>query len=410
MKEVSDMDKTMKNIIIIVTLDTKGEEALYVKDLIRRRGHNPLVMDIGIMGEVPFQPDFSREEVAMAAGRTLQELGTDMGTYSDTLAVMALGARKIMEDLIAGGKMDALLSIGGGLGTTQALEAMRNLPVNIPKLALSTVAFAGGINIEMVSIDQGMIQSPADLWGVNRITKMILRRAAGAICGMAEEQEETEAEEKRLVGISALGVHAYVERCKSLLLKNGYEPIVFHSIGTGGLEKLVREGYFSGTLDLSCYEIVNHICGGLIKGGEEKFTAACRMGIPQVISIGGMDFFPLSAAQPVPSGLRERRILSHGMVNLIKTTPQEQEQIGAMLAEKINEAVAPVVVLVPLEGFSKLDYGKEMPFYDPGAGQRFTGTLKGRVSNDLVEIEEIQAHINDPIFSERATALLLSKM
>ncbi|MCX5812564.1 MAG: Tm-1-like ATP-binding domain-containing protein [Proteobacteria bacterium] len=404
------MDKTVKNIVIIVTLDTKGEEALYVKELIKKRGHNPLVMDIGIRGKVPFRPDFPREEEAIAAGRTLQELGIDMGTYSSTLSVMALGASKIMEDLIAGRKMDALLSIGGGLGTTQALEAMRKLPVNIPKLALSTVAFAGGINIEMVSIDQGMIQSPADLWGVNRITKMILRRAAGAICGMAEEQEETEAEGKRLVAISALGVHAYVERCKSLLLEKGYEPIVFHSIGTGGLEKLVREGYFSGTLDLSCYEIVNHICGGLIKGGDEKFTAACEMGIPQVISSGGLDFFPLSAAQPIPTELRERRILSHGMVNLIKTTPQEQEQIGALMAEKINKAIAPIVVLVPLEGFSKLDHDEEMPFYDPGAGRRFAGILRERVSNDLVEIEEIHAHINDPIFSERATVLLLSKM
>jgi uncharacterized protein (UPF0261 family) len=255
-----------------------------------------------------------------------------------------------------------------------------------------------------------MIQSVADLWGLNRITRMALQRAAGAICGMVEEQEEKEGEEKPLVAISALGVHTYVDRCKSLLLEKGYEPVVFHSVGTGALEKLIRQGYFSGALDLSCYELVNDVCGGPVKGGDEKFTAACEKGIPQVIALGALDFFPWPMSERLPAKFKNRTKSLHALVNLIQTTPQEQQKIAEALAGKINKAIAPTVVLVPLKGFSKLDRSKEMPFYDPEAGRRFVRVLKKKVSNPFVEIEEMEAHINDPIFAERATALLVGKM
>jgi uncharacterized protein (UPF0261 family) len=147
-----------------------------------------------------------------------------------------------------------------------------------------------------------------------------------------------------------------------------------------------------------------------VKGGEEKFTAACEKGIPQVISSGGLDFFPLFTSQSIPADLMKRAVFSQGMVNLIKTTPQEQEKTAVLLAEKINKACAPVVVLIPLEGFSRLDRSQEMPFYEPGAGYRFVSVLKEKVFSPFVEIEEIGAHINDPIFAERATSLLLNKM
>ena len=405
------MGREGKRIAVVVTLDTKGEEALYLKRLIERRGHVPLVVDVGIGGEAPFRPDFSREEVARATGRSLEEIRNGARTHWDVLAAMAVGARAVIQKLVDEKKIDGLLSIGGGLGTTQASMIIPELPLSLPKLVLSTVAFVpGAMSGEMVSVDQAMMQSPADLWGLNSITRIALQRAAGAICGMAEEQEEREMDEKRRVAISTLGLHSYVDRCKSLLTENGYEPVVFHSIGTGGLEKLVRQGYFAGTLDLSCYELVSHVCGGIARGGAEKFTAACEMEIPQVIASGALDFFPLFSYQAIPARLRKRSVFSQGMVNLIKTTPQEQDRIAALLAEKVNKARAPTVVLVPLKGFSKLDSGKDMPFYDPGAGKRFAAVLRKHASNPIVDIEEIEAHINDPVFAEKAAALLLSKM
>jgi uncharacterized protein (UPF0261 family) len=405
------MSQKGKNIVIIGTLDTKGEEVLYLKELIQRRGHHPLVMDVGTGGNVAFQPDFSREEIALATGRSLQEILATYEKYTDALTAMAMGAKSIIQKLIAEKKIDGLLSIGGALGTIQTLMITRDLPLNVPKLTLSTVAFVADlITTEVVSIDQAMIQSVADLWGLNRITRMALQRAAGAICGMVEEQEEKGVVGKPLIAISALGVHTYVDLCKSLLIEKGYEPVVFHSVGTGALEKLIRQGYISGTLDLACYELINYVSGGPVKGGEEKFTAACEEGIPQVIAPGALDFFPWPLQIPFPDKFKNRTMNLHSRVNLIRTTPQEQEETAMLLAEKVNNARAPTVVLVPLGGFSRLDRSKEMPFYDPGAGRRFANALKGKVSNPLVEIEEMEVHINDPAFAERATALLLDKM
>jgi uncharacterized protein (UPF0261 family) len=397
-----------KNIIIIGTMDTKAEEALYLKELIKRRGHNALVMDLGIGGKVPFEPDFPREKVALATGRSLGEIRTSAGPqgYSDVLFAMAKGATKIIGDMAAEGKVDGLLSIGGSLGTGQALATMRDLPLDFPKIVLSTIAFvAEAITSDMVSMDQVMMQSVADLWGINRITKMDLQRAAGAICGMAEMQEE-EVEEKPLVGITCLGVHHYVDRCRVLLEEKGYEPVVFHSVGSCTLEKLITQGYFSGVLDLCAYELVNYVCGGVVKGGEIKFTVAGEKGIPQVIGPGALDFFPVFASEPLSAEHQKRPHLQHALVHLVKTTPEEREKIATLLAEKVNKAKGPTAVLVPLEGFSRLDQGKEAPFYEPEAGRRFADILKQRVSNPLVKTEVVEAHINDPAFAERATALL----
>ncbi len=196
------MGRTGKNILVVGTMDTKHEEALYLKDLIDKRGHKTLIMDIGTGGAVPFQPDFSREEVALGTGRSLEDIKKNIPNYSDMLAAMAAGAREVIQRGITAGKIDALLCIGGGLGTTQATMIMPGLPLHAPKLILSTVAFVpGALNPDMVSIDQAMMQTPSDLWGLNRITKMALQRAGGAICGMVEEQmEERGGKKQPLVG------------------------------------------------------------------------------------------------------------------------------------------------------------------------------------------------------------------
>jgi uncharacterized protein (UPF0261 family) len=405
------MGSQSKNILIIGTMDTKAEEALYMAEIIKNRGHNALLMDIGIGGTVPFKPEFTREEVALATGRPFGEvIASAAGRYADALSTMANGAKAIIEELNAQRKIDGLLSLGGSQGTCQALTIMRNLPLRISKFAISTVAFiAEIINSEVVSIDQAMSQSVADLEGLNRITRLALQRAAGAICGMVEEQKEEE-DKKRAIAISSLGVFEYAGHCKKLLQEKGYEPIVFHSVGTGAMEKIIQQGYVSGVLDLTCYELINLVTGGAIRGGEEKFSAACEKGIPQVIAPGALDFFPWPIAMPFPDRWVERKKIRHGFVDLVMTLPEEQKETALRLATKINKTTVPITVLVPLFGFSCLDQSKEMPFYDFGAGKRFATVLRENVSNPLVEIEEIDAHINDPVFVERATDLLLNNL
>ena len=408
-----DTDRGARNIVILVTLDTKSEEAFYLHRLIMERGHNPVIMDIGISGEAPSGPrGFAREDVARSAGcRSMEEMRARSRDYNDSLSMMAMGAKKLLGDLIAEGRLDGLISIGGSLGNAQALRIMRELPFRIPKIAVSTVAFIGElITIEMVSVDQAMMQTVADLQGINHITKMILERAAGAICGMVEIQRTADEEHKPLVAISALGVHDYVPHCKSLLMEKGFELVVFHSVGTGALEKMIRQNYFEGVLDLCCYELVSLVCGGPVRGGKEKFVAACEAEIPQVISVGAMDFFPWPVGWLVPAKFKKRPMISHADANLVKTTPPEQRKIAAVLAERMNHAKAPAVVLVPMRGFSRLDRGERAPFYDEGAGGRFIRALKKGLSNPLVEVREVDAHINDPLFAEAASETIAEKL
>ena len=184
------MGKTRKTIVVLATLDTKAEEALYLKELIKKRGHNPLVMDIGTSRDHSVHADFTNEELAQAIGRSLEEIRAGVDHYPEVLMALSTGGQKIIQDLLSQGKIDGLLSVGGGIGTVAAIKIMRELPLTIPKLALSTLAFVGTYTFDMVSLDQTMMQSVADLYGINRITKISLQRAAGAICGMAEAHED----------------------------------------------------------------------------------------------------------------------------------------------------------------------------------------------------------------------------
>jgi uncharacterized protein (UPF0261 family) len=276
---------------------------------------------------------------------------------------------------------------------------------------LSSIAFTPMITPGSVSIDQVMMQTIGDLWGLNRITKMVLQRAAGAICGMAEEQIEEGKEEKGIIAITTLGVHSYVDYCKPLIIEKGYEPVVFHAVGTNACEKLVRNGYFDGLLDLSIYELVNYVCGGAISGGEEKIKAACEKGIPQVIAPGALDFFTWTGTMDsLPSKYQKRNIHMHNpLVLLIQTSSKEKKEIAKLIVERVNKTKGPTVILIPLKGFSSLDTeGK--PFFDPEAGKKFAGVLHKGITNSLVEIMELNVHINDPLFAQRAAELLLNKM
>jgi uncharacterized protein (UPF0261 family) len=405
------MAKRAKTIGILVTLDTKWEETAYMKGLLEKRSYRPLVLDVGTRGNAPFPAEYSCEDLAKAGGRSLAEIHVGPHGYMEIMSTVAAGAKKVVENLVAEGKLDGLLSIGGGMGTSTALLVMRELPLSLPKLLLSTVAFVTEVvSTEKVSLDQAVMQSPADLYGVNSITRVSLQRAVGAMCGMVEiqEEEKAEAQKKPLVAISTLGVHRYVDRCQALLKERGYDPVVFHAQGSLQIEKLIRWGYLHAALDLCVYELVNYVCEGVEKGGEAKYTAACEKGIPQVISLGALDFFPLPTSIPLPPRLEKRKSFVHGLIHLIQTSPQEQEKVAEMMAETLNKGHGPMVVLVPLKGFSNLDSSPEMPFYEPEAGKRFSAVLKSRLTNPLAKIVEIEAHINDPVFAERATALLFS--
>ncbi len=401
------MGEKKKNIVLLATLDTKGAEAAYLKELINKRGHHALVIDASILGKPAFKPGISNEEVAQAAGTSIQEI-QNLKSEGEAISCMVQGVSTILKDLILKEKIDGIISFGGTMGTSLGLGTMRPLPLEIPKLMLSSVAFTAMVHPESVSIDQTMMQTVSDLLGLNYITKMILQRAAGAICGMVEEQEKVGAQDKEVIAITTLGVHYYADRCSALLSKEGFEPVVFHAMGTNACEKLIRQGHIHGVLDLSIYELINYVGGGAVGGGEEKVTAASETGIPQVIAPGGLDFFTWAGSKDsLPPRLKDRKTHMHNpLICLVQSTAEEKEEVARLLIERLNRATKAAIVLVPLQGFSSLDPAG-MPFYKADAARIFADNLKKGLNNKLVKVIELDAHINDPIFAEKATALLM---
>src|SRR4030095_916963 len=163
---------------------TKGEEHGFVANIIRQRGHQVLVIDVGALDAPRLKPDIGRQAGAQAAGVDFAAwlAKRDRG---ESVAAMSKGAPIVLSKLVAEKKVDGVISLGGGGGTAIATSAMRALPVGFPKLIVSTLgsgttAQYGGVK------DIVMFPSIVDVAGLNRISREILTRAAGAICGMVE--------------------------------------------------------------------------------------------------------------------------------------------------------------------------------------------------------------------------------
>lgn len=397
-----------KKIVIIATLDTKGEEANYLKNLVIEKGHISTVIDSGVFSNHFCEADISNEKVAESIGLTIQDIRNSKDEGA-AISLMIKGVTTVIQQLLAEDNIDGILAIGGSMGTSLGLKVMKNIPVRIPKLMLSTVAFTPYIVPDSVTIDMVMMQTITDLRGINSVIKPILKRAVGAICGMVESGEE-EVKQKPVVGLTGLGGHEVVEKCRPFLIERGYEPVIFHSVGTNACEQMVTEGFVDGLLDFSVFELVNLICGGEVKGGELKITAACEKGIPQVIAPGALDFFSWSGGlDTLPVQFKDRKNHIHNpLVVLIPTTTEERIAVAKEMIERINKAIVPTVLLVPLKGFSRQD-NKDKPFYNPGEGQKIFEMFKHGIKNSLVDVVSLDAHINDTIFAETAVRLLAGK-
>lgn len=396
-----------KTIVIIGTLDTKGEEFRYVKELIQRRGHKTIVIDVGILGEPPFQPDIGHEEVAKAAGTTLKQI-IALGGEAEAITVMTEGATKIAQQLYSEGRIDGVIALGGSMGTWLALAVMRSLPLGVPKLMVSTEAFSGFINPDMVGSGQMLTDCVAGLWGLNAISRVMLENAVSAITGMVENYREI-VPQKPLIGITTLGVaaHNYTSQIRPLLESRGYEMAVFH-IGAGGrnLEPLIEEGLIAGVLDLCLMELTNYLCGTLWNGGPNRLEAAGRKGIPQVVAPGGVDFVCWAGTpETLPPRFRNRPMHMHNPNDtVVMTTTKEKARLGKLVAQKLNRATGPTAVLIPTRGFAESDRPGGA-FYDPEGRRAFITALKRHIE-PRVKVVELDAHINDPAFAQEAVTIL----
>src|SRR6478736_5490088 len=396
----------MPTIAILGTMDTKGVEHGYVADLIKQRGHQVLVIDVGTAGEPRLQPDVTRVEVAAAAGVDFAVLSAKQDR-GESVTAMSLGAPLVLVKLAAEKRIDGVISLGGGGGTAIATAAMRALPVGFPKLMVYTLA--SGNTAPYVGVkDIVMFPSVVDVAGLNRFSRQLLARAAGAICGMVEMQPPA-ASDKPLIVASQFGnTTACIEHAKKILEAAGYEVIVFAATGTGGrtLESLIETGLVAGVLDVTTTEWADELVGGALTAGPTRLEAAARRGVPAVVSTGCLDMVNFGPPETVPAKFAGRKFYQHNpQVTLMRTTADECAQLGKILAEKLNRSTGPVQVLLPLQGGSVIS-APGGPFHDPAADGALYAALKSSLRPGIV-VQELDAAINESVFAEACAAALL---
>lgn len=396
----------MATIAVFGTMDTKGEEHGFVAELIRKRGHHALIVDVGIAAAPQIAPDVSREEVARIAQLDLAALvsGNDRGA---AVLAMSQAAPIVLSKLYAEGTIQGVISLGGGGGTAIATAGMRALPIGFPKLMVSTLA--SGNTAHYVGVkDIVMMPSIVDVAGLNRISREILTRAAGAICGMVEA-EVVEAADKPLVVASMFGnTTECVQHARKVLEAAGYEVLVFHATGVGGrtMESLIEAGMVAGVLDLTTTEWADELVGGFLGAGLTRLEAAAACGVPAVVAPGCLDMVNFHAPETVPARFAERVFYHHNpQVTLMRTNAAECAELGRIIAEKVSASRGPVAVMIPTEGVSVIST-EGGPFHDAEADAALFSALKQGLRKDI-PVVEMANRINDPEFAEASARKLI---
>ena len=390
-------------------MDTKGEEHAFVADLIRKRGHKVLVIDVGILENAKLKPDITRDEVAAAADANLGELiaKRDRG---EAVRAMSIGAPMALTKLAHERRIDGVISLGGGGGTAIGTAAMRALPIGFPKVMVTTLA--SGNTSQYVGVkDIVLFPSIVDVAGLNRISRVVLSRAAGAICGMVETTPAA-GEDKPIIVASMFGnTTDCVQAARKILEGHGYEVLVFHATGSGGrtMESLIEAGMVAGVLDVTTTEWADELVGGFLTAGPTRLEAAAKTGTPAVVTPGCLDMVNFYGPESVPQKFQGRRFYQHNpQVTLMRTTPEENAELGKILAQKLNASQGPVSVLIPKKAISVIS-APGQKFYDAAADKALFDAIKTNLRPDI-ELVEMDQEINSPEFAEACARTLLKNI
>jgi uncharacterized protein (UPF0261 family) len=325
------------------------------------------------------------------------------------MRTMARGLVQVVADLYATGRLHGIIGAAGGSGTSIITAAMRQLPVGVPKLMVSSVAAAGDVAQYLGTRDITLMPSVVDVAGVNSISRRIYANAAGAIVGMVEQVVPSGSDDRPIISASMFGnTTPCVGRIKDVLQAAGYEVLVFHTTGSGGrtMEALIQDGLVVANCDVTTTELADEVCGGVMSAGPERLMAAARAGIPTVLAPGCVDMVNFWRRETVPERYRSRQLYEwNPNVTLMRTNVEENRRIGEMIAHAANESRGPVAVLLPLQGVSQLD-SPEGDFWDPQADAACYAAIRNHLRADIPLIE-VDANINDPAFANRAAATLL---
>jgi uncharacterized protein (UPF0261 family) len=398
-------------VLLLGTFDTKGEEYAFVRAVIQRRGHDVLTMDLGVLGgdhRPGFPVDIPAARIAEAGGASLEDLRRrrDRGP---AVQAMQEGARVLIRTLWEEHRFAGVLGLGGGGGTAMITAAMRELPVGVPKVMVSTMA-SGQVAPYVDVKDITMMYSVVDLVGLNPVSARILSNAAGAICGMLEGADDPGIGPVRpMLAASMFGVTTpCVMAARARLEAAGYDVLVFHATGSGGraMEGLIADGYFAGVLDVTTTEWCDEVVGGVLSAGPDRLSAAGRKGLPQIVSVGALDMVNFGPESSVPERFRSRTLYRHNdSVTLMRTTTAECREIGRRIAGQLSRSAGPVVLMLPLRGVSMLD-AEGQPFHDPEADRALFASLREHAGPNVV-VREIDRHINDLEFAHALADELL---
>ena len=399
----------MATIAILGTLDTKGVEHAFVAAQVRARGHETLVIDVGTLGEPGLKPDITRGEVTAAAGIDFSLL-TAKRDRGEAVAAMVKAAPLVVSQLAEAGRIQGVISLGGGGGTAIGTAAMRALPIGFPKVMVSTLA--SGNTAPYVGVkDIVMFPSIVDVAGLNRISRPLLARAAGAICGMVETKPPAVSDLPIIVASQFGNTTPCIDRARQLLEAAGFEVVVFAAVGTGGrtMESLIESGLVAGVLDVTTTEWADELVGGILSAGPTRLEAAARHGVSAVVSTGCLDMVNFGPPETVPAKFKGRLFYQHNpQVTLMRTTPEENRDLGCIIASKLNLSTGPVTVLLPLRGNSMIG-APGGAFHNLEAERELYAALRQHLRRDIPVIE-LDCAINDPPFAEACARELLNKL
>jgi uncharacterized protein (UPF0261 family) len=400
-------------VALVGTLDTKGREYQWVADRLSTLDARVLVVDAGVRQPVGFSGtiDYTQGAVAELAGSTIEAL-RQRNDRGFAVATMSEGVAAVLSEQLAKGDLDGVLALGGSGGSSIAARAVRDLPVGLPKLIVSTMA-SGDVSPYVGASDVTLMYSVVDVAGINRVSRAVLGNAAAAIAAMAKTRRarlsEPGQDERPLIGASMFGVTTpAVDAGRARLEELGYEVLIFHATGPGGraLETLARSGYLAGILDITTTELADDLVGGVLSAGPDRLTGAGSSGVPQVVSLGALDMVNFGPRDTVPARFEGRLLYLHNpAVTLMRTTAVESEELGRRVGLKLASATSPTVLVVPRGGVSALD-AEGQPFWDEEADAKLFEAVTKAVAGSRVEVIDDPANINDPALARRAAERL----
>ncbi len=394
----------IRRVYVIGTCDTKQAELSYACARIRALGAVPVLVDVSTHG-TGAQTDVPPAEVAACHP---EGAGAVLGKKDRGAAITAM-ADALTLWLLARDDIGAVLGLGGSGNTALVTQAMRALPVGVPKLMLSTVA-SGQVAQYVGATDLGMMPSVTDVAGLNTISRRVIANAAHAVAGMAMNPVPDGKGDLPGMGITMFGVTTDCVDHLRVALSGQIEPFVFHATGTGGaaMEKLAASGLLAGVLDVTATEIADHLVGGVMPCSADRYGVIARTGLPWVGSVGAVDMVNFNGSDTVPEHFRARNLLVHNpQITLMRTTPEENVKIAHFLTEQLNQCEGPVALFLPLNGVSAVD-APGQPFHDPAANDALFSAIRETFRpGPKRQLVELPLHINDPAFARAMAAELL---